>query len=115
MALGVLSVLLVLGLSLVKRRRDLERERLDQEAALRALSSEWAVIRTSSASELLPCEDGPFLGPLELVTAVESRQPLLTIQPGGYPGLVKVRISLAAGTKRNRRIVQEGYVRTDGP
>lgn len=114
-ALGVLSVLLVLGLSFVKKRRDLERERLDREIALRAMTSEWAVLRTSSSSELSPREDGPFLGPPELLAAVEDRKPLLTVEAAGYPGLVKVRLSLAAGTRRIHRIVQEGYVRPGGP
>lgn len=113
-ALAVLGILLSLGLTLFQRRRELERELLDRAVAVRALGSEWAVLRTSSAADLVPQEEGPFLGPVEFLTAIEDRDPLLTIEETKYPGLVKVRLDIRAGVKRSHRIVQEGWVRVAG-
>lgn len=113
-ALAVLGILVSLGLTLFQRRRELERELLDQAVAVRALGSEWAVLRTSSAAELVPQEEGPFLGPVEFLSAIEERDPLLTIEETKYPGLVKVRLEIGAGVKRSRRLVQEGWVRLPG-
>ncbi len=114
-ALAILSILLVLGMTLFGRRRDVEKERLDQEKALRALESEWAVLRTSPAGDLAPQEKGPCLGPAEFLSAIEGRTPVLTVEATAYANLVKVRLDVGAGVKRPRRVVQEGFVRLGGP
>ena len=112
-ALSILGIVLTMGAGFLARRRDLDRERLDRERALRALRSEWVFLRTASRPEFLPAERRGFLGPFEFADSLASRSPRLTLSPGAYPNLWFVRLDLGYG-RRGRRIVQEGWVFAGG-
>ncbi len=113
-ALTILGIILTMGAGLLVRQRRLERDRLDRERALRAVSSEWVFLRTAVLEELAPRRDGPFLGPNEFADALEERHPSLTIEPGPRPGLLFVRVELDWGGGGAHRLVQEGYVYRGG-
>ncbi len=111
-SLAILGIILILGMTFFSRRRELERERADRETALRALRSEWAILRTSSAYELVPQDEGSFLGPKEFLETIEDRNPVLTVEKTAYRDLVFVRLEIGTGFKVKSRIKQEGWVRT---
>lgn len=111
-ALALLGLLLLTGTTFLPRRRQLEKERLDREIALRALRSEWTVLRTGTTGGLPARERGPFLGPGPFIEAVLRRQPRLTIRPAEFPGLVFVRLEIDSGVRNKQRLVQEGFVQT---
>lgn len=109
-ALSILGIVLVFGAGFFARRRELERDRLDREKALRALASEWVFVRTALRSELEPRVDGLFVGPGDFVDGLDPRNPKLTIKSTSYPDLFQVRLEIDCGVRPKRRIVQEGYV-----
>lgn len=110
MALAILGTVLIFGLSFFVRRRQLERERLDREGALRLLESEWVYLRTSSLSEAGPREKGAFLGSPDFLALANRRTPALSIRTTPYPGLYFVRLDAGYGIKNPRRLAEEGYV-----
>jgi hypothetical protein len=108
-ALTILGILLLMGGWVFARRKQLEIERLDRESALLALESEWAILRSTSASRLETRHVAPFMGPEPFLQHVEKRRPRLTIAKGAYPDLVEVTLEISCAPER--RIVQVGYVR----
>ncbi len=113
MALSILGVVLTMGGGSLFRRRDLDRERLDRERALRALRSEWVFLRTSPRSAFLPDEGREFLGPLGFADGLATRSPRLSLKPGPYPDLWFVRLDIGYG-RHGRRLVEEGWVWAGG-
>ena len=113
-SLAILGIVLVMGAGFFARRRDIERERLDRETAVRALASEWAFLRTAFSGELVPREDAIFVGPGDFVDGLDARKPRLTIEGTEFPGLFFVRLEIGCGVRAPRRIVQEGYVYRGG-
>jgi len=108
-ALSILGIALTMGAGFLARRRDLDRERLDRERALRALRSEWVFLRTASPAEFLPDDGRGFLGPAEFLDGLAEREPRLTLKPGPHPDLWFVRLDVGYG-RHGRRLVEEGWV-----
>jgi hypothetical protein len=109
-SLAILGIVLVMGAGFFARRRDLERERLDREKAVRALASEWVFLRTSFTGELVPRKDVLFVGPGVFVDGLDARHPRLSIEGTEFPGLYFVHVEIGYGVRTPRRLVQEGYV-----
>ncbi len=110
-ALAILGVVVLFGTSFFVKRREVEKERLDRDVAMRALRSEWAYLRTAA---LTPREDAPFLGSDLFRETIAARDPRLTAKPADTPGLLLVHIELTCGVKRTRRLAQEGFVFAPG-
>lgn len=106
-ALAILGVILLFGTGFFVKRKQIERERLDRDVAVRALRSEWAYLRSGS---LTPREDAPFVGSPFYLDSVEARAPKLTAKVTDTPGLLLVHLELGYGVKRTFRIAQEGFV-----
>src|SRR5262249_14880938 len=70
-SLAILGFVLAMGAGFLARRRDIERERLDREKALRALASEWVFLRTAPSGELVPRKDVLFVGPGAFVDGLD--------------------------------------------
>ena len=114
-ALSILGIVLTMGAGFLARRRDLDRERLDRERALRAVRSEWVFLRTASRAEFLPADEREFFGPAEFVDSLAEREPRLSLKPGPHPDLWFARVDLGYG-RNGRRLVEEGWVFAgDGP
>lgn len=112
-ALAILGIALTMGAGFLARRRDIDRERLDRERALRAVRSEWVFLRTASRAEFLPADGRGFFGPPEFVDRLAERTPRLGLKPGSHPDLWFVRIDLGYG-RHGRRLVEEGWVFAGG-
>lgn len=110
-ALAILGVVILFGTSFFVKRREVERERLDRDVAVRALRSEWAYLRTVSLS---PREQASFVGSPLFLATMAARDPRLTAKATGTPGLLHVKVEIGFGIKRSRRIAQEGYVYSPG-
>ena len=108
-ALSILGIVLTMGAGFLARRRDLDRERLDRERALRAVRSEWVFLRTASRAEFLPAETREFFGPSEFLDGLAARSPRLTLKPGPHPDLWFARLDVGYG-RHGRRLVEEGWV-----
>lgn len=113
MALSILGIALTMGAGFLARRRDIDRERLDRERALRAVRSEWVFLRTASRSEFLPADGRGLFGPTEFVDGLVDRTPRLSLKPGPHPDLWFVRVDLGYG-RHGRRLVEEGWVFAGG-
>lgn len=109
-ALTILGIVLTMGAGFFARRRDIERDRLDREKALRAIASEWVFLRTSSGIDLEPRKERLFAGPGAFVDGLDARQPRLDIESTEFPGLFFVHLEIDYGVRARRRLVQEGYV-----
>lgn len=109
-ALTILGIVLTMGAGFFARRRDIERDRLDREKALRAMASEWVFLRTSSGIDLTPRKDRLFVGPGAFVDGLDARQPRLDIESTEFPGLFFVHLEIDYGFRARRRLVHEGYV-----
>jgi prepilin-type N-terminal cleavage/methylation domain-containing protein len=109
-ALAILGIVLSVGAGFFARQRDLSRDRLDREKALRALATEWVFLRTAPKGELIPREASPFVGPGDWVDSLDARKPSLRIRPTAYADLHAVRLEIGFGVRGGRRIVQEGWV-----
>jgi hypothetical protein len=112
-ALSILGIVLTMGAGFLARRRDLDRERLDRERALRAVRSEWVFLRTASRAEFLPAEEREFFGPSEFRGGLAQRAPRLTLKPGPHPDLWFARLDVGYG-RHGRRLVEEGWVFAGG-
>ncbi|HQR46895.1 MAG TPA: hypothetical protein PK598_12905 [Thermoanaerobaculia bacterium] len=112
-ALSILGIALTMGAGFLARRRDLDRERLDRERALRAVRSEWVFLRTAARSEFLPAHERGFFGPPEFVDGLAERTPRLGLKPGPHPDLWFARLDLGYG-RHGRRLVEEGWVFAGG-
>ena len=112
-ALSILGIVLTMGAGFLARRRDLDRERLDRERALRAVRSEWVFLRTASRAEFLPAEEREFFGPSEFRGGLAERAPRLTLKPGPHPDLWFARLDVGYG-RHGRRLVEEGWVFAGG-
>ena len=110
-ALAILGVILLFGLSFFARRRQLERERLDRETALRVLESEWVYLRTASG-HLEAREKEPFIGSLPFLALIEKRSPALSVRKTEFDTLVFVHLDIGYGIRVHQRTSQEGYVLT---
>ncbi|MEO6325900.1 MAG: hypothetical protein ABIT01_15035 [Thermoanaerobaculia bacterium] len=110
-ALSILGIILMFGLSFFVRRRQLEAERLDRERAVRALESEWVYLRTASG-HLEQREKAPFLGSVEYLDLTSKRKPLLAVRNTAYDTLVFVHLEIGYGIRSPQVTVQEGYVLT---
>lgn len=113
MALSILGIVLTMGAGFLFRRRDLDRDRLDRERALRALRSEWVFLRTSPRSAFLPNEGREFVGPVGFADALAARSPRVSLKPGSYADLWFVRLDIGYG-RQGRRLVEEGWVWSGG-
>lgn len=111
MALAILGVILMFGLTFFVRRKQLERERLDREIALRVLESEWIYLRTA-AGRLEAREKSPFIGSVEFLSLIDKRAPGLSIRKTEYDTLVFVHLDIGYGVRVHQRTMQEGYVLT---
>ena len=111
MALAILGVVVLFGTGFFVKRKEVERERLDRDVAIRALRSEWAYLRTSPLS---PRKDAPFVGSEAFLETVAARDPRLTITPTETAGLLLVHLEISSGLKRRVRIAQEGLSFTGG-
>jgi hypothetical protein len=112
-ALSILGIVLTMGAGFLARRRDLDRERLDRERALRAVRSEWVFLRTTSRAEFLPAEKREFFGPSEFLDGLSARAPRLTLTPGPHPDLWFARLDVGYG-RHGRRLVEEGWIFAGG-
>jgi hypothetical protein len=112
-ALSIFGIVLTMGGGVLLRGRDLDRERLDRERALRALRSEWVFLRTSPRSAFLPGDEREFFGPDGFLDGVAARSPRLSLKPGPYADLWFVRLDLGYG-RHGRRLVEEGWVWAGG-
>ncbi len=112
-ALSILGIVLTMGGGFLFRRRDLDRDRLDRERALRALRSEWVFLRTSPRSAFLPGDGREFVGPAGFPEALSARSPRLSLKPGPYADLWFVRLDIGYG-RRGRRLAEEGWVWSGG-
>jgi len=108
--LTIVGILLTTSTVVLARRRAVERDRVDRAAALRALSSEWTLLRSARPEELVPREKGSFVGPPDFVTSLAHRHPALTIRKADPAGIVFVRLEIDAGRRFRHRLVQEGFV-----
>lgn len=109
-ALAILGIVLTLGASFLARRRALERERLDRERAVRALSSEWIYLRTSFRSDVYPKDRRPFVGPGAFVDALDPRNAFLRVKSTEVDGLCLVHLEIGYGDGMRKEVIQEGYV-----
>lgn len=109
-ALLILGFVLTMGAGFFVRQRELSRDRLDRERALRALATEWVFLRTAPKGELIPREKATFVGPGEWVDSLDPRRPTLSLSPTPYADLYAVRLEIGFGKRGGRRIVQEGWV-----
>jgi len=112
-ALSILGIVLTMGGGFLARRRDLDRERIDRERAIRALRSEWVFLRTSPRSAFLPGEEREFAGPAGFLSSLSGRSPRLSLKPGPYPDLWAIRLDIGYG-RQGRRLVEEGWVWAGG-
>jgi len=112
-ALSILGIVLTMGAGFLARRRDLDRERLDRERALRAVRSEWVFLRTASRAEFLPAEERGFFGPSEFLDGLAERRPRLTLKSGPHPDLWFARLDVGYG-RHGRRLVEEGWIFAGG-
>ena len=80
-ALAILGFVLTMGAGFFVRQRELTRDRLDREKALRALATEWVFLRTAPTGELVPREKTAFVGPGEWVDSLDPRRPALSLRP----------------------------------
>jgi hypothetical protein len=112
-ALSILGIVLTMGGGFLFRRRDLDRDRLDRERALRALRSEWVFLRTSPRSAFLPGDGRKFIGPVSFADALAARSPRVSLKPGPYADLWFVRLDIGYG-RHGGRLVQEGWVWAGG-
>ena len=110
-ALAILGVVLLFGLSFFVRRRQLELERLDREAALRVFESEWVYLRTA-ADHLEAREKKPFIGSVAFLALTEKRFPSLSVRKTEFDTLVFVHLEIGYGVRIPHRTIQEGYVLT---
>jgi hypothetical protein len=110
-AMSILGVILMVGLSFFVRRRQLELERLDRERALRALESEWVYLRTA-AGHLEAREKEPFFGSLAFLALTQKRTPRLSVRKTEFDTLVFVHLEIGYGIRVPQRTTQEGYVLT---
>jgi hypothetical protein len=113
-SLAILGLVLAFGAGFFARRRDMERDRLDHEVALRALASEWVFLRTAPAGEVAARERILFVGPGAFVDGLDARTPELTVKGTEVPGLFFVRLSIGYGLRTKHRAVQEGWVYRGG-
>jgi len=112
-ALSILGLVLTMAGGFLFRRRDLDRERLDRERAIRALRSEWVFLRTSPRAAFLPGEKREFFGPTVFLDGLAARSPRLSLRAGPFPDLWSVRLDVGYG-RHGKRLVEEGWVWAGG-